>query len=130
MKLNLPSKITFYDTWNGANYPVEDYKNTLKMSKFIPCIRGVNFETYRFYEAIEHKCIPVICREAEDDTYFTWLHTHIPGLFAAPNWSEAGTFINMINENQVVAQLYFDTIYSQWIKWKETCRNACKQLLG
>jgi GR25 family glycosyltransferase involved in LPS biosynthesis len=128
--LNMTSKLTLHEKWNNANYSVADYKELLKTSKFIPCARGINFDTFRLYETLEHKCIPIICREEGDETYYNWLHTHLPGLFAVPKWSEVGEFIQMISTNPIVSQAYCDTIYGQWLAWKQSCRAACSKLLG
>jgi len=41
---------------------VEKYVALLDESKFVPCLDGFfNTESYRFYEALEHGALPIIC---------------------------------------------------------------------
>ena len=92
-------------------------------------MNGVSYDTFRLYEAIENKCIPLICREEGDDEYYNWLHSHLPGLFAASNWNEINAFIEIISQNKDICQAYCNTIYDQWTKWKESIRLECSRVI-
>jgi GR25 family glycosyltransferase involved in LPS biosynthesis len=56
----LPNKVEWYNNWNDSlQLNKKDYLELLSNTVFVPCPRGNNVETYRFYEALECGCIPV-----------------------------------------------------------------------
>ena len=127
---NLPSRHILRPNWAAANYPSSDYITLLRATKFVPIMKGTNYETFRIYEALEHGCIPLICREEGDRAYYEWLRQHLPGLFAAPSWAAAGEFICTLTANKDVMQAYCDTIHKQWIAWKTSIQKAGREILG
>jgi GR25 family glycosyltransferase involved in LPS biosynthesis len=59
-----PNKALLYDDWRDPmNLSQTKYMELMMNSKFVPCPRGQNVETYRFYEALECGCIPVFIDE-------------------------------------------------------------------
>ena len=63
-------KLHLTPTWgSSANLDAAAYAAILQQSRFVPCLDGFyNTESYRFYEALEAGCVPVICAD-EKETY-------------------------------------------------------------
>ena len=63
-------KLHLTPTWgSAANLEPVAYTAILQQSRFVPCLDGFyNTESYRFYEALEAGCVPVICVD-EKATY-------------------------------------------------------------
>jgi hypothetical protein len=58
-------KVHLTPTWgSSANLEADKYVSMLNESRFVPCLDGFsNSESYRFYEALEAGCLPIICTD-------------------------------------------------------------------
>ncbi|WP_237482023.1 glycosyltransferase [Lichenibacterium dinghuense] len=73
----------------------DDYRRLMEQSLFAPCPSGFSTpDTFRFCEALEAGCIPIVERGAECDYYRSWLGQH-PAL-VINDWSEASTSIERV----------------------------------
>jgi hypothetical protein len=124
-----PSICNLQPGWTAVANSAAEYVASLRSSKFIPCPRGTNIETFRLWEALEYGCIPLVVREEGDDQYYNWLRSHLPGLFAAASWQEAPAFVNTLLANPAVAQAYAGQLQADWRIWRSSLQMQVQQLL-
>ena len=114
-----PHRLCLLDTWNGPNsIGREEYLSTLLDTVFVPCPGGQNTETYRFYEALECGCIPIVVRE-ENDSLFTKMITANMEFLIVSNWEEAALLVTQLMENKTVLENYRANLLIAWQRWKE-----------
>jgi hypothetical protein len=117
-----PYKAEFYPEWNhSSQLSKEDYITLLLNTQFVPCPRGNNVETFRFYEALEHGCIPV----------FTELppilrNSDIP-FIKTETWSDVLSLIKDLSENPIKLKEYKGLIGKAWVSYKNTLRQQIKE---
>ena len=107
----------------------EEYTSTLLDSVFIPCIGGQNAETFRFYEALECGCIPILINDEESKEYYSYISTHIP-LINLPNWSVVPSFINHIFNDKDTLQQYRFIILNSYKTWKQNLKEEIKKIFN
>ena len=113
----------FYEEWLGAEaLGKEQYISTLLNSVFVPCPEGVNGETFRFYEALECGCVPLIVRTDRNSAWVDWLQEHMQ-IVDLPSWQAAATFVEHLLANKEKLEKYRDVVLGSWVKWRQ-------QLLG
>jgi len=100
--------------------PPQTYSALLLQSKFAPVPRGNNFETFRFYEALEHGCIPLYVRTAGDETYWAWLTQHMQ-LIELRSWEAAAGLVDHLCKKPAKAEMYRQRLCKQWDSWKRMC---------
>jgi GR25 family glycosyltransferase involved in LPS biosynthesis len=99
-----------------------DWQTILLNTKFVPVPRGNHFETFRFYEALEHGAIPLYVRTEGDDEFWAWITQHLT-LIELKNWSEALALIELFESNDNKYELlFYQFLLEQWATWKEECR--------
>lgn len=117
------------DNWNANKYDSAAYNELLDSSCIIPCPQGNNNETFRFYEALEHGCVPLYALSAGDDPYWSWIEKHLP-LHASPNWESAGDVMKMLLGNMQVFEMYRTKVVDAWIAWKKELRTAVREIFA
>jgi hypothetical protein len=55
-------EVTLRKSFHHGQHHHEAYSAQLARSKFVPCPRGLSLETYRYYEALAHGCVPIVER--------------------------------------------------------------------
>ncbi len=124
-----PNFCKFYDQWlDPAQTSRSEYFARMKSSQFVPIVRGNHFETFRLYEVLEAKAIPIIIRDSGDDIYWKWLTDHIP-LINLSNADDAKKFITHLMVNPQKRELYREGIVSKYNEWKIQCVNAIKSII-
>ena len=125
LKHIVPHDFRLYEQWNDlANIKEKEYISILLDSLFIPCLEGNNAETYRFYEALECGCIPIVV----ESEFTTYISKYIP-LLALKNWSEASSFISQLLENKEILETYRSNILNAYSIMKETIYNEVRTRL-
>ena len=82
-----------FDNWNDAQQlGSKEYLSSTVDSIFIPCIGGQNPETYRFYEALECGCIPIIVEDIESSSYVKYI-TELLDILPLKSWMQASSLI-------------------------------------
>jgi hypothetical protein len=120
-------KMKLFDTWNDSqSLNKEEYTSILLDSVFVPCIGGQNPETFRFYEALECGCIPII---VNDGSYYKFISENIP-LINLPNWQVVPSFINQINNDKNTLQQYRFIVLNSYKSWKQNLKNTLKELFN
>jgi len=115
-KLN--SNCKFLSKWNDPEgLSQADYLAEMKQSIFIPCPGGQNPETFRFYEALECGCIPLVLKTAENELWFRWVSEKIP-LVALGSWDDGLRIMMNLLSNPARLELYRERVLTGWANWK------------
>ena len=126
--LNAPHTLALRPEWNGVKYPANEYCQLLQSTKLVPCPKGTNVETFRFWEALEHGAIPLYVRESADDRFWAWIEKHLP-LQAIPIWELAGEAAQIITANSAVYEAYRTHLMSAWASWKVTLCKSVREII-
>jgi GR25 family glycosyltransferase involved in LPS biosynthesis len=124
MKLH-EHKCVFMDDWNSPKMlGREENLAILLNSWFVPCPGGQNAETFRFYEALEAGCVPILVK---DDVY-----THIPSLplLLADNWDHAASILRAIQQKPEVYEELRKTILDAWETLKKETIGVVAKTFG
>jgi GR25 family glycosyltransferase involved in LPS biosynthesis len=114
-----PHRLSLLTSWNGPNSVGRDeYLSTLLDTVFVPCPGGQNAETYRFYEALECGCVPIVVKE-ENDSLFTKMIMANMEFLAVSSWQEAAVLIAQLMENKTLLENYRANLLIAWQRWKE-----------
>jgi Exostosin family len=119
---SLPNKHAFYDTWaDPSGLQKEEYLSALLDTVFVPCPDGNNPETFRFYEALQAGCIPLVVKTVENETWFRWVSERIP-IVPLASWSEAPRIILTLMSRPEMLETYRETILRGWAAWRAELR--------
>ena len=108
-----PNRVEFYSDWNSPEQLNEkEYLDLLSDTAFVPCPRGNNVETFRFYEALERGCIPVFIElpSCLEDSGIPFLQTK--------TWLDVANLICHLNKNPEQLVQYQRVLLEGWVKYK------------
>lgn len=112
-----PNVVEFYSEWNSpSQLGQQDYLDLLSDTVFVPCPRGNNIETFRFYEALERGCIPVFTELPPI------LHESGIPFLRTETWEEVATLMLHLIKNPEQLHHYQVSIISGWMQYKERLR--------
>ena len=121
-----PNRCKFLDGWHAKDMiGHEEYIGTLLDTVFVPCPGGNNMETYRFYEALECGCIPVVVREPGDDLFIKMITDNLP-VIPVKSWEEANILMQQLYNDKNLLESYRINILNGWRVWKEKLRAEVK----
>jgi hypothetical protein len=132
LKANLLKSCKFFSNWNDpSGLTREEYIHEMTNSIFVPCPDGVNPETFRFYEALEAGCIPLIVKTEKNADWFKWVSNEIP-LVANDNWDDAVRVMYTLLSNPRRLEVYREQILRGWWNWTEELKSQAQDwfLLG
>ena len=119
----------FFEKWNDPkSLSKEEYLKELADSLFVPCPRGMNSETFRFYEALESGCIPLVLKTDENEQWFKWVSDKIP-LVALDNWSDASRIMISLLNSPDRLEIYREKILSGWANWVVELKDGVRKWL-
>lgn len=128
LKAITPNSFTFYKSWLDAEQlKASDYSNTCLNSLFMPCPPGQSVETFRFYEALEHGCVPLYVRNGEDDLHFRFLGSHLP-LVVIDSWADIAKVVAVFLQKPELIVEYRSKLLTAWSIWKGDLKNAMSNL--
>jgi len=122
----------FYENWRDpGNLSETDYMALLADTKFVPCPRGNNVETYRFYEALESGCIPVFIDYPDTANWMRQFNMGNKSMnfFRIPNWSTAAEVINGFKDDTKMMLEYQRMILKGWEVFKDTLKKRVRNLM-
>jgi hypothetical protein len=102
--------------------PFQDYQVLLANSKVVPVPTGMNSETFRLYEALEHGCIPLYVRCEGDDLFWNWLRRHLT-LMEVKTWAQGAKVLELFRSSPEKAEQYRVGLLKQWNQWKDELRS-------
>ena len=118
----IPHVAEFYEGWNSANALKGDaYISMLLNTVFVPCPDGVNSETFRFYEALECGCIPLLVRTEANTAWINWVAAKVK-IIPMKSWADARDFVNYIMGNKEQLEGYRNAVLGAWVQWREEVR--------
>jgi len=121
MKVLIDSKLhgnyKFFPDWNDpASLNKTEYISAMLDSIFVPCPDGNNPETFRFYEALQCGCIPIVVKSKENEAWFKWVSKHIP-LVNISSWEEAIRIMVSLLTKPETMEIYRNQILQSWLSW-------------
>jgi GR25 family glycosyltransferase involved in LPS biosynthesis len=116
------------DTWESPErIGREESLAILLNSWFVPCPRGQNPETFRFYEALEAGAVPILVKEDGMQIYFNYLGRFFP-LLIANDWRHAAELMYTLKAQPQVYEQYRGQLLAAWQKLKGDVRGWIKQV--
>jgi GR25 family glycosyltransferase involved in LPS biosynthesis len=123
----LINRHAFYDNWNDpVQLSKDDYLSVLLNSVFVPCPDGVNPETYRFYEALEAGCIPIVLKSEQNEAWFRWVSDYIP-LVDIITWEDAIRVMMTLLTKPATLEIYREKILQGWSLWLKEVKAQAQQ---
>ena len=118
-----PNHSRFFKNWMDAEQLKEsEYVGTLLNSVFVPCPGGMNAETYRFWEALEHGAIPLYVRCPGDEGFVASFQGSL-GILNLPSWQHgAAIMANLMNDKETL-EAYRTQLLTQWSAYKNSLMN-------
>jgi hypothetical protein len=100
--------------------PFYEYQRMIANSKIIPVPGGMNPETFRLYEALEHGAIPLYVRSEGDTLFWNWLQTHLQ-IMEVKTWAQGAKVLELFRSSPEKAEQYRVGLLKQWTEWKQEC---------
>lgn len=123
------SRCEFYPEWNSPTaLKKEDYLSALANSIFVPCPDGVNPETFRFYEALQAGCIPLVIKSKRNEAWFNWVSKHIP-LLSIQSWEDALRLMVALLTKPETLEIYRSQVLQGWMSWSAMLQEQATQWL-
>ena len=121
-----PNRCKFLDTWNSKDtVGYDEYIGTLLDTVFVPCPGGNNVETYRFYEALECGCVPILVRESGDELFIKMITDNLP-IVPVKNWDEGNILMQQLYNDKNLLEGYRMNVLNGWRLWKDRLKGAVK----
>jgi hypothetical protein len=119
-------KTQFFKDWNDSHaLGSEAYISALLDTVFVPCPDGVNPETFRFYEALECGCIPLIVKTEENAAWVSWVSARL-SIIPLKSWTETRHFVGHLMQNREMLEAYRTKVLSSWIEWRKELQDEVK----
>ena len=114
-----PNSMKLLPTWkHPLPEEADEYMKTLEDTRFIPCPKGQNYETYRLYEALEAGCIPICIGDPnnEHDCYNKLVGDN--AILISKDWSSVKSMIQQINNNPDALNQIQENLTKYWTTHK------------
>jgi hypothetical protein len=98
--------------------PKEEYDSILEKTWFVPCPRGQNAETFRFYEALEAGAIPLLIETDETRAFVTYIRQKL-NIPVGSSWAHVKQILKSLLENPEALNHYSHSVQQDWKRWKE-----------
>jgi hypothetical protein len=122
LDLPVPKRATFFAEWkDAANLNKETYVSSLLDSVFVPCPDGINGETFRFYEALECGCVPLVVTTPKNEAWLKWIQDNVLVLPFA-SWDVAAAFVLAAKKDPARLEAYRTKLLISWHVWKHALR--------
>lgn len=119
LKAIQPHYVKYYKEWKDPDQLGEqEYISMLLSSKFVPCPRGQNFETFRFYEALESGCMPLVVDLDENKQWMNLLLGQVPFLKIS-DWNHAAGLLQYFQTNPEEMEKYRTVLLTGWNAFKQ-----------
>ena len=114
-----PNSMKLLPTWKQPQpEEAEEYMKVLGDSKFIPCPKGQNYETYRLYEALESGCIPICIGDInnEHECYNKLIGDN--AVLISQDWTSVKSMIQQICNNHEALNQIQENLSNYWTTHK------------
>ena len=124
-----PHYLKWFGEWRDpAQLKEDEYISLLLNTKFVPCPRGQNIETYRFYEALECGCIPLFIDTPDNEAWLRIFNGEIPFL-KLQGWEHVAALIQHLVKNPEQMEQYRGALLTSWTRYKAGLKERVKQWL-
>jgi hypothetical protein len=89
----------------------------------------MNPETFRFYEALDCGCIPLIVKNEKNAAWITWISEHLPFLPVA-SWEDAAQLMNHLMTQKQTMEVYRNKLITAWMEWKDALSTEVRAILA
>jgi len=114
-----PNRCKLLEDWNAKDtVGYDEYIGTLLDTIFVPCPGGQNAETFRYYEALECGCIPIVVREPGDELFVKYITSNMP-ILPVNSWTEAAGLMTQLYADKNLLENYRTNLLIGWRVWKE-----------
>ena len=129
LKIFEKHNVKLYNSWNDPNNVSElEYLSYTLDSIFVPCIGGNNVETFRFYEALECGCVPILVEDSDSKPYCDYIKQFIP-INTIQNWNQAHVLIQQLLNNKETLELYRHSLLQGYRAMKAMFREKIPTIL-
>ena len=112
------NKFQFYKDWADPSALSKDaYIAVLLDTVFVPCPDGMNPETFRFYEALECGCLPILVRTEHNATWVDWVSENLQ-LLPVSSWADAAKLMDHLMAQKPMLEAYRTKVLQAWMGWK------------
>ena len=123
-----PNTCIFQPGWNSIHAIGEDESlDTLEASMCVPCPEGVNYETFRIYEALEAGAIPILVDG--DAAFLDYLKRWLP-IVSSPDWATAARIVAGLSQRPEIYEAYRSSLMDGWASMKRSAVEAARKTLG
>jgi GR25 family glycosyltransferase involved in LPS biosynthesis len=113
-----PHYVRWFSEWNDpGQLSSNEYLKLLDTTRFVPCPRGHNLETYRFYEALESGCIPVFVYTEQYDAWFRVFQSMFP-ILIVKSWPELAQMVKHLDSNKEDLNKLQLAVSLGWMRYK------------
>jgi alpha(1,3/1,4) fucosyltransferase len=124
-----PSKCIFLEKWNDPEKRgKEEVVDSLMRSLCVPCPPGVNYETFRLYEALEAGAVPILVEEYGSGEFLSYIKRFIP-IATSPDWPTASRVVYGLSQNMELYREYRKTIMDGWASMKKWATVEARRVL-
>jgi len=125
-----PNKCVLQKTWNSPDKcGEEEVVDSLQRSLCVPCPGGVNFETFRLYEALESGSVPIVVEEEGSTEYLAFLKRFIP-IATSPDWPTAARVMHGLSQRMDLYKEYRKSLMVGWASMKAWASGEARRVLG
>jgi len=126
-----PNSCIFQPGWNSIHAIGEDEMlDTLEASMCVPCPGGVNYETFRLYEALEAGAVPILVDgDAGDAAFLDYLKRWLP-IVSSPDWATAARIVGGLAQRPDLYEAYRKSLMDGWASMKRSAIEAARKTLG
>ena len=125
-----PSKCVFLAGWDSPDKLGErEVVETLQRSLCVPCPGGVNYETFRLYEALEAGAVPVLIEEWGSAEFLAYLKRFLP-IATSPDWPTAARVVRGLSQNTELYNEYRKSLLLGWASMKAWATTEARRVLG
>jgi len=96
----------------------KEYLSMLLNTWVVPCFGGNNFETYRFYEALECGCVPLIVEDEDSKEFINYITQYIP-ILPLKSWNQAPQLLIGFQEHKETFEQYRYSILNAYSSMKK-----------
>jgi hypothetical protein len=82
----------------------------------------MNPETFRFYEALECGCIPLVVRTEANGTWVDWVCENLQ-ILPLPSWEAAAKLVEHLMREKQMLEAYRTKVLSAWMEWRIRLRD-------
>jgi len=126
---SLPNKCVFQEGWDSpTKCGKEEVVDSLERSLCVPCPGGVEYETFRIYEALEAGAVPLLVEEPGSEAFLAYLKLWIP-LATAADWPSAARILHGLRERPQLFSEYRRTVLDGWTAMKKWAMTEVQNLL-